>query len=156
MILQVLKALTILDSGRRIRREEKRLAELRQRAKSAGAKGKSRIGRKSVEIKKNIQNLNAMKPGKGSVSGSLARKVRLWTRTLVKEKLEFYALHLPTETWTQLADMCHLHPENVRSPFHSSWVCVHLWVPFLPSRISQPFRGFCGTAMIKGPPQRGR
>ncbi len=118
--LQVLKALTILDSGRRIRREEKRLAELRQRAKTAGAKGKSRIGRKSVEIKKNILNLNAMKPGKGSVSGSLARKVRLWTRTLVKEKLEFYALHLPTETWTQLADMCHLHPENVRSPFHSS------------------------------------
>ena len=88
---------------------------MKERSKTAGPKGKSRIGRKSVELKKNISNLNANKPSKGSVSGSLVKKIKLWTRTLMKEKLEFYALHLPKETWTQLADICHLHPEKVSS-----------------------------------------
>lgn len=39
----------------------------------AGAKGKTRIGKKVVETKKLVNNFNRDKPAIGSVSGALSR-----------------------------------------------------------------------------------
>ncbi len=90
------------------------MARWKQTLVSASNKGKGRIGKRLVAIKKNVNNLNKLKPSQGSVSGALARHIRKWTRQLPAEKLEFFALHLPTDTWRQLADVCHFNPSRVK------------------------------------------
>ena len=112
-VVEILKALSSLDAGRRARAEEKRLAKLKHCSTLAGKKGKTRLGRRMVEVKKNMNNYNKDKTSMGSASGALSRHIKKWTRGIPAEKLQFFALHLPTETWKQLADVVHLNPEKV-------------------------------------------
>jgi hypothetical protein len=53
-----------------------------------------------------------------SVSGALARKVRLWTRTCLRSDfLEFILLGLPLESWRELADLVHMSPSDFVVPY---------------------------------------
>ena len=46
------------------------------------------------------------------MSGALINHIKAWLKTIPAERLEFYALHFPTEPWKKLADICHLNPEK--------------------------------------------
>ena len=46
----------------------------------------------------------------GSLSGSLVKHVKSWVRRFPVERLEFFAMHFPSEPWKKLADLCHLNP----------------------------------------------
>ncbi|CAF4919672.1 unnamed protein product [Rotaria sp. Silwood1] len=102
-LTEVLKAITMLDAARQIRVYEKKLKRLEL----------NKIKTKAVKlgkIKNNIDNLNKLKPSSGSASGAVARHIQRWTRTLTKQELEYFALHMPTEPWKKLADIVHFNP----------------------------------------------
>ncbi|KAK3576583.1 hypothetical protein CHS0354_011259 [Potamilus streckersoni] len=104
-MVEVLKALNLLDAGRQIRVLEKKLKRLQL---SSGKVLPHTLGK----LKSSIDNLNAIKPPFGSASGAVCKHVRSWVRTLSKEELEFYALHFPTGGWKKLADICHINPKK--------------------------------------------
>lgn len=68
----------------------------------------------------------------GSVSGALQRHIAAWTRTIAADRLQFFALHLPTSTWTQLADVCHLNADKVSYHAHMLCSCALQDFPQLP------------------------
>jgi len=102
-LTEVLKAVTMLDAGRQIRVYEKKLKRLELSKTKPKA---TKLGK----IKNNIDNLNKLKPSNGSASGAVARHIQRWTRTLTKQELEYFALHMPTEPWKKLADIVHFNP----------------------------------------------
>jgi len=102
---EVLKALTILDSARERRAIEKKI----KRCEVSGAKIKPQ---KLGVLKRDINNLEKLKPKVGSVSGALCRHIKRWVRKFTKEELEYFAIQLPTEPWKKLANIVHLHPEK--------------------------------------------
>ncbi|KAL3857791.1 hypothetical protein ACJMK2_012426 [Sinanodonta woodiana] len=104
-MVEVLKALNLLDAGRQIRVLEKKMKRLQL---SSGKVLPHTLGK----LKSKIDNLNAIKPPFGSASGAVCKHVRNWVRTLTKEELEFYALHFPTGGWKKLADICHINPKK--------------------------------------------
>ncbi|OWF42654.1 Serine/arginine repetitive matrix protein 2 [Mizuhopecten yessoensis] len=102
-MVEILKALQIVDSGRLIRQGEKTLKRLQT------ARGK--VSRHKIDkLKCKINSMRKLQPKKGSASGSICKNVRKWTKTLSKEELERYALHLPKKPWKKLADICHFNP----------------------------------------------
>ena len=103
-MVEVLKALTLLDSSRKIRVYEKKLKRLQM---ATGGKVKPKVMGK---FKSDIDNLTAIKPKHGSASGAVCKHVARWVRTFSKEELEYYALHYPTEPWRRMADICHFNP----------------------------------------------
>ncbi|ESO89374.1 hypothetical protein LOTGIDRAFT_229223 [Lottia gigantea] len=102
-LVEVLKAVTLLDSGRQIRVLEKRV----KRIELSGTKVK---GQKMGILKRDIDNLKAIKPSVGTASGALCKHISQWVKTFTTEELQFYALHLPKDPWKKLADICHFHP----------------------------------------------
>ncbi|CAF0885028.1 unnamed protein product [Adineta steineri] len=102
-LTEVLKAVTMLDAARQIRVYEKKLKRLELSKTKPKA---TKLGK----IKNNIDNLNKLKPSNGSASGAVARHIQRWTRTLTKQELEYFALHMPTEPWKKLADIVHFNP----------------------------------------------
>lgn len=54
-VVEVLKALQVLDAGRKERSQEKKLAQLKSQMQTAGKLGKSRIGRKIAALKVDYQ-----------------------------------------------------------------------------------------------------
>ncbi|XP_066264760.1 uncharacterized protein [Branchiostoma lanceolatum] len=99
------QALTLLDSGRKVRECEKKMKRLELQP---GKTKKKAMGK----VKSNKDNLSAIKPPLGSMSGALARHVRRWVSRLTAEQLEFYALFFPPEPWKRLADLCHFNPKK--------------------------------------------
>jgi hypothetical protein len=99
---EVFKAVAMLDAARQILLCQKRL---------------TRIGLSKREpeetvlgyLKNRIDNLNKLKPSCGSVTGAVARHIQRWTRTLSKQELEYFALHMPTDEWRKLADVVHFN-----------------------------------------------
>ncbi|XP_066264746.1 uncharacterized protein [Branchiostoma lanceolatum] len=104
-LVEILKALTLLDSGRKVRECEKKMKRLELQP---GKTKKKAMGK----VKSNKDNLSAIKPPLGSMSGALARHVRRWVSRLTAEQLEFYALFFPPEPWKRLADLCHFNPKK--------------------------------------------
>ncbi|XP_069142334.1 uncharacterized protein [Argopecten irradians] len=104
-LVEVLKAVTLLDAGRCARTVEKRLRQLQ--IQKTPIKGKT-IGK----LKSNLDNLLALKTTAGSATGSVSKAVKKWVQTLTADELEFYALHFPTEPWKKLADICHFNPKK--------------------------------------------
>nr|KAG5704322.1 hypothetical protein BaRGS_012631 [Batillaria attramentaria] len=102
---EVLKALTLLDSGRQVRVLEKKLKRLQLSDSKVNP-------RKLGKLKSDIDNLTALKPPVGSASGSVCKHIAHWAQGFTTEELEFYALHLPKEPWKKLADICHFHPQK--------------------------------------------
>ncbi|BFZ09851.1 hypothetical protein BsWGS_12890 [Bradybaena similaris] len=104
-LVEVLKALTMLDSSRKIRVLEKRLAFLQLSGSKVNPK---KIGK----LKSDINNLNMLKPPIGSASGAVCKHVAKWVRSFTAEELEFFSIHFPKDPWQKLADICHFNPEK--------------------------------------------
>ncbi|CAF4830043.1 unnamed protein product, partial [Rotaria sp. Silwood1] len=104
-LTEVLKAVTMLDAGRQLRAYEKKIKrlELSKTKPKAITLGK---------MKNTVDNLNRLKASTGSVSGAVARHIQRWTRTLSRQELEYFALHMPTEPWKKLADIVHFNPSK--------------------------------------------
>lgn len=142
-VVEVYKAVTLLDSGRTARAFEKKLKRLQIQKNKVKA---DTMGK----LKSNIDNLMTIKPTVmhsftlspplslplslseiisfndhlklikkktllqiGSSSGAVCKHVKRWTRTLTKQELEFFALFFPVDLWKKLADVCHFHPVKV-------------------------------------------
>lgn len=107
-LVEVIKAVSMLDADREIRAIKKKLKRLDVQ--------KSKVRpRKLGKLKDKIENLEAIKTSKGSATSSICKRVKRWVRTLPAEKLEFYALHFPRQPWCHLADICHLNPKDFSS-----------------------------------------
>lgn len=102
-LTEVLKAVNLLDSARKIRVLEKRLALLHLQPKVRP--------RTQGKVTAAINDLKR-EPVTGSLSGALTRHIRRWISTLTKEELQFFAVHLPKKPWTELADLLHPHPKK--------------------------------------------
>ncbi|CAF3362913.1 unnamed protein product [Rotaria socialis] len=102
-LTEVLKAVMMLDAGRQLRAYEKQIKRLELSKTKPKA---ATLGR----IKNNTDNLNRLKASTGSVSGAVTRHIQRWTRTLTRQELEYFALHMPTESWKKLADIVHFNP----------------------------------------------
>lgn len=101
--VDVLKAITILDSDRERRAIEKKIERV---AKS----GKVMKSKKMGVLKRDINNLTKMKPKVGTLSGALARHLKRWVNQFTEKDLEFFALCFPTDPWKKLANLIHLNP----------------------------------------------
>ncbi|XP_069106344.1 uncharacterized protein [Argopecten irradians] len=104
-LVEVLKALQLLDSGRQVRVKEKHLRRLQLSTTKV-------LPKTLGKIKSDIDNLNVMKSPYGTASGAVCKHIRRWVRTFTKEELEFYSLYFPKQPWQKLADLCHFHPEK--------------------------------------------
>jgi len=102
-LTEVLKAVNLLDSGRKIRALERRL-ELLQKLPKVKARTKGKVTAAVNDLKR--------EPIIGSLSGALCKHIRGWVRTLSKEELQFFAVQLPREPWKELADLIHLNPNT--------------------------------------------
>jgi hypothetical protein len=105
----VLRAVTILDSGREKRSVEKKLERIQ--TKTASVIKAKNLGK----MRNDINNLAKMAPandfpGKFSFSGATTRLIKKWVRSISEKDLEFYAISLPTEPWRKLANLAHLNP----------------------------------------------
>ena len=106
-LVEILKALTLLDSPRVLKAMERKLKRLQEQ--------KSKVKNTTIrKLTSDINNIAAQKPSRGSASGAVCKHIRRWVRKLTEEQLEFYALHFPTEPWKKLADICHFNPKKVR------------------------------------------
>eukprot|EP01089_Gocevia_fonbrunei_P001082 TRINITY_DN11032_c0_g1_i1.p1 TRINITY_DN11032_c0_g1~~TRINITY_DN11032_c0_g1_i1.p1 ORF type:complete len:530 (-),score=118.10 TRINITY_DN11032_c0_g1_i1:20-1609(-) len=105
---EVLRAVKLLDSNRRLRHLEKRLARLT----AQGTAKPPTLGKIRAEI-----NDLKLEDVQGSLSGSLCRFINKWVGTISKENLEFFALSLPKEPWRELSDLVHLNPKS----FQQDW-----------------------------------
>lgn len=108
-LTEVLKAVNLLDSGRKVRVLERRLALL-QKLPKVRTRTKGKVTASINDLKRD--------PVTGSLSGALCRHIRGWVRTLTKEELQFFAVHLPKEPWKELADLLHLNP---KTDFAEDW-----------------------------------
>ncbi|CAL1539878.1 unnamed protein product [Lymnaea stagnalis] len=104
-LVEVLKALNMLDAGRQVRTLEKRLKCL----ELSTTKVKPQ---KISKLKMDINNLNKVKPPLGSASGAVCKHVAKWVREFTAADLEFFAINFPKDPWKKLADICHLKPEK--------------------------------------------
>ncbi|XP_033744996.1 uncharacterized protein LOC117330667 [Pecten maximus] len=104
-LVEVLKAVTLLDAGRSARTVERRIKQLQ--IQKTPVKSKT-LGK----LKSNLDNLLVLKTTAGSATGSVSKYVKKWVQTLTADELEFYALHFPTEPWKKLADICHFNSEK--------------------------------------------
>ena len=109
--VDVLKAVTILDSARETRAKEKKI----KRLELSGSKIKPH---KLGQIKNDINNLTLLKPKFGTASGAVARHIRRWAKKFTKEELEFFALFMPVEQWKKLANIVHFNPTK---DFQADW-----------------------------------
>lgn len=107
-VAEILKALNLLDSPRRIRQLENQLAKLERE----GCRKKKKLG----QIKSTINDLKREEVV-GSVSGALAKYIRRWAGTIPKERLEYFALNMPKDTWKKLADIVHFAPTDFTVPW---------------------------------------
>eukprot|EP00743_Colponemidia_sp_Colp-15_P003341 GILK01003609.1.p1 GENE.GILK01003609.1~~GILK01003609.1.p1 ORF type:complete len:684 (+),score=128.00 GILK01003609.1:98-2149(+) len=119
-VVEILKALKLLDSSRQIRQLTKKIERFEAQKVKAS---------KLLVLKNQLHNLQGETyEGKGA-SGSLSRRIKKWVSKIPAERLEFFLLQYPKEPWQQLADLCHLNP----SDFSLSW--------FLPAVFNQPVEG---------------
>lgn len=103
-IPEILKALRLLDTKRQIAAKEKRLETLRKLKRVR----KIKIGTLVSEI----NDLKREDIPLGTLSGALARHVKKLIARIPQQKLEFFALQLPTEPWKELADLLHIRPTD--------------------------------------------
>jgi hypothetical protein len=119
---EVLRALQLLDSGRRARAAEKRLVRLN----NDGCKKKKKLGVLKSIIK---ESKNEPSPGSGTVSGSLAVRIRKWIATIPAAKLAYFALSLPRDNWKELADIIHSAPSDFSLPWFQNYIFTGQFPP---------------------------
>ncbi|XP_005093329.1 uncharacterized protein LOC101861104 [Aplysia californica] len=128
-LVEVLRAISMLDAGRQMRVLEKRMKCLQL---SGNKVSPQKIGK----LKSDIDNLRRIKPPIGTASGSVCKQVAAWVRGFTSEELEFCAIHFPKDPWKKLADICHLNPTK---DFPSaSWFLPHCFGTASPPDGSSP------------------
>eukprot|EP00005_Dracoamoeba_jomungandri_P006866 CAMPEP_0174266390 /NCGR_PEP_ID=MMETSP0439-20130205/30014_1 /TAXON_ID=0 /ORGANISM="Stereomyxa ramosa, Strain Chinc5" /LENGTH=505 /DNA_ID=CAMNT_0015353317 /DNA_START=29 /DNA_END=1546 /DNA_ORIENTATION=+ len=110
---EVLRALELLDSGRKIRVLEKKL----KRYEYEGTAKTRTIGK----VKAAINDLK-QEEASGAVTGALCRFIRKWLGTLPPKSLEFFALSFPKEPWRKLADIVHPKPDDFPLPWFLDFI----------------------------------
>ena len=106
-LVEVRKAVQILDTARQIRALKKKFLRLQEQGAS-----RKKLG----EIRQRLSVLQR-RPAQGSFTRSVAREVRRWFRSLSSEKLEYYALMFSLEPWRELADLVHPSAEDFQLPY---------------------------------------
>ena len=101
--VDVLKAVTSLDSVREKKAIEKKLARITR-------SGSVMRPSKAQKYKVDLNNLTTQTTSHGTCSGALQKHVKRYVRTFKESQLEFFALQLPTEPWKKLANIIHLNP----------------------------------------------
>lgn len=99
-VADVLRAVSLLDTPRRIRALNKRLNRL-QRNGHVRAVTLARMNATLNELKREPVE-------EGSLSGALCRRVRAWIAKFPERQLTYFALQMPKEPWIQLADLIHV------------------------------------------------
>jgi len=115
-VVEVLRAVKLLDSNRRLKFLEKKLEKLNAiNTTSPNQVKATTLG----QIRAEINDITAEPVGDtaASVTGSLSRYIRKWAGTIPKETLEYFALSLPKESWKELADIVHFR----NTDFTESW-----------------------------------
>ncbi len=101
--VDVLKAVTSLDSVREKKAIEKKLARITR-------SGSVMRPSKAQKYKVDLNNLTTQTTSHGTCSGALQKHIKRYIRTFKESQLEFFALQLPTEPWKKLANIIHLNP----------------------------------------------
>eukprot|EP01117_Protostelium_nocturnum_P011039 TRINITY_DN4002_c0_g3_i3.p1 TRINITY_DN4002_c0_g3~~TRINITY_DN4002_c0_g3_i3.p1 ORF type:complete len:816 (+),score=306.18 TRINITY_DN4002_c0_g3_i3:261-2708(+) len=111
---EILKALNLLDTNRKVRQLEKKLKKLEGNSKTKPDKVSL--------IKAKLNELKNEPVPHGSVSGALSRNIATWVSSLPPSILEYYALTLPKEPWKELANLVHLSPKHFQLPWFLDYV----------------------------------
>ena len=101
--VDVLKAVTSLDSVREKKAIEKKLARITR-------SGSVMRPSKAQKYKVDLNNLTTQTTSHGTCSGALQKHIKRYVRTFKESQFEFFALQLPTEPWKKLANIIHLNP----------------------------------------------
>jgi len=110
----VLRAVQLLDAGRKIRFLTKKL----NRLESQKAANEKAVRTKTIsDLKTTVHNLSQESMPGASMNGSKAKKIRKWVQTIAPETLEFFLLNFPTDVWRNLADICHLKKTDFSVPY---------------------------------------
>ncbi len=110
----ILKALELLDAGRKKREIEKKINRLEKQ----GTAKKRKIN----HIKAQIHELER-EEHIGSLSGSLSKKIRMWVNNFSEDNLEYFALNMPKHLWKNLANLVHFNPKD----FKLSWFLDYIY-----------------------------
>lgn len=103
LLPEVLRALKILDTPRKIRQIENKIKKI----PNYQTRNIKKLQNKINELTK-----ECLSTTKCSVNGSLIKRVKEWIKKIPKNQLEFYALQMPSDPWRELADICHLSPKD--------------------------------------------
>lgn len=104
----VLRALQLMDAGRKVRAYERRIDRLQ---KQGGSQKKiNQVRGLITDVSREVVNGIA-------VTGSLCKRIRKWISTITSDELHFYALQMPKEPWQELADIIHIRPTD----FQCDW-----------------------------------
>jgi hypothetical protein len=111
---EVLRAVKLLDAGRKHRALRRRADRLR-----AGANPNHRKVSAAESQANDLQTIltEELSPETASLSGAVQKRVRSWVRSVPAERLEFWMLSLPAAPWTELADLCHFNPNDFAAPW---------------------------------------
>eukprot|EP00002_Diphylleia_rotans_P016286 TRINITY_DN3170_c0_g2_i3.p1 TRINITY_DN3170_c0_g2~~TRINITY_DN3170_c0_g2_i3.p1 ORF type:complete len:542 (-),score=120.53 TRINITY_DN3170_c0_g2_i3:149-1774(-) len=109
-ISDLVRALAILDSRRQRHSLRKRIARL-QAQNSARPRKYALIHGQIEKLNQEFGEITC------SVTSSIVKTIRKWTKSIPTEKLEFYILVFPADPWKKLADICHLRNED----FNLNW-----------------------------------
>eukprot|EP01088_Endostelium_zonatum_P008726 TRINITY_DN21884_c0_g1_i1.p1 TRINITY_DN21884_c0_g1~~TRINITY_DN21884_c0_g1_i1.p1 ORF type:complete len:538 (-),score=139.49 TRINITY_DN21884_c0_g1_i1:42-1655(-) len=113
-VAEILRAIKLLDSNRRIKFLEKKLDKLT----NTSTTGDHKVSNTTLgKIRNELNDLKVEQVVVASVTGSLSRYIRKWVGTIPKDTLEYFALSLPKDPWRELADIAHLR----NTDFAESW-----------------------------------
>lgn len=114
-VAELVKAMQLLDAGRLVRQQRKRLTTLEASATAV------RPG-KLARLRADIANAEQEVLTGGSVTSSFAKRVRRWVSSLPADRLEFFLLMYPTEPWAAIADLAHTSPKDFACKYFQACV----------------------------------
>eukprot|EP01087_Luapelamoeba_hula_P024172 TRINITY_DN9107_c0_g1_i1.p1 TRINITY_DN9107_c0_g1~~TRINITY_DN9107_c0_g1_i1.p1 ORF type:complete len:718 (-),score=91.87 TRINITY_DN9107_c0_g1_i1:127-2004(-) len=107
-LVEVLRAVRILDAPRKAKGFERRIARLEKQS-TAKPRTVGLVRAKLTDLKAEVPGCETQNT---SVTGALSRRICKWASGIPAVKLQFYALQLPREPWQELADIVHLAPSD--------------------------------------------
>jgi len=135
-IVDIEKALTVLDRPRIIRQLRKKIASIErstskqqpQQRTGEPKRKKHKVQRLQNTLKETIKLMedsssSTTNPAvqelvsSSSVSGALSRKIRQWAKTIPSDYLEYVLLELPKKSWKTVADLVHFRPSDFQVPY---------------------------------------
>ena len=134
---EVLRALKMLDSPRKLGQLERKLAKLVEN--KAKPSSQQKVGVLIGEVKEYYVEGQTTKLT-SSISNFIKKE---WVRKIGSSDLNFFRLHLPSQPWIELADILHLSPKD----FQVEWFLPSL---FNPSSIPKDSLALVGKTLHAG------